>query len=257
MSDYAFTTEYKTVNSKSILAEPSYQRPVDFARVKKIVANFNPNLVNPIKVSSRDGKYFVFDGQHTLRALVLRNNNKDLLVPCKVYYGMSMEDEARLFSEQNGISRAVSSAQKLQSLYVAGDVDVVGMKETVEALGIRCNFKDRSSSGRAIVCHKKAFDIYMKYGESRLTELLKISLEAWGGDADGLRGEIISGMNLFITTYENECDRKVLANRLQKVSPTVIIRDGKAMVSGKDKRYARIILREYNKGTRKKLDDKF
>lgn len=255
MNEFRF--EYRTINSKSILSEPSYQRAVDFARVKKIVANFNPNLVNPVKVSARDGKYYVFDGQHTLRALVARNNGRDLMVNCKVYYDMKLEDEARLFAEQNGISRAVGSVQKLQSLYAAGDVDVTEFKETVEALGIRCNFKDRSGTKRSIVCHKKAFDIYMKYGKSHLTELLKLVLEVWGGDADSFRGEIINGVNLFITTYKGEYDRKTLVNRLQKISPAVIVRDGKAMVSGGDKRYARIVLRECNKGVRKKLEDKF
>ena len=107
-----FKTEYSQINSKSIISEPSYQRMVDFSRVKKIVSNFNPNLVNPIKVSFRDGKYYVFDGQHTLKALVAKNNNRDLMVECKVYYGMTLEDEAKLFAEQNGISRTVESAQK-------------------------------------------------------------------------------------------------------------------------------------------------
>lgn len=60
-----FKTEYSQINSKSIISEPSYQRMVDFSRVKKIVSNFNPNLVNPIKVSFRDGKDHMFCTQFT------------------------------------------------------------------------------------------------------------------------------------------------------------------------------------------------
>lgn len=61
--------EYKQVNSAFIVIDEDYQRELDQNRVKRIVANFNPDLVNPIKVSYRNGKYYVFDGQHTLAAL--------------------------------------------------------------------------------------------------------------------------------------------------------------------------------------------
>lgn len=252
-----FRTEYSKINSKSIISEPSYQRMVDFSRVKKIVSNFNPNLVNPIKVSLRDGKYYVFDGQHTLKALVAKNNNKDLMVDCKVYYGMTLEDEARLFAEQNGISRSVESNQKLLSLYIAKDIDVVDFKETIESTGIKCNFKREGAAPWKIACYKSLFDIYLKYGKSHLIELLKIVLEIWGGETDSLRKEILLGMNIFITTYKGEYSRKTLVTKLQKVSPITIFRDGKAFVSGGNKRFARIILNSYNRNmSANRLEDK-
>ena len=47
----------------------SYQRPVRMEKVSKIVAEFDPLLVNTLKVSLRNGHYYVFDGSHTLEAL--------------------------------------------------------------------------------------------------------------------------------------------------------------------------------------------
>ena len=108
--------EYKQVNSAFIVIDEDYQRELDQNRVKRIVANFNPDLVNPIKVSYRNGKYYVFDGQHTLAALKMRNGGKDLMVECKIYRGLSEADEAILFSEQNGISRQVATNAKLKSV---------------------------------------------------------------------------------------------------------------------------------------------
>ena len=78
-----FNYEYKTVNTKDIFVD-TYQRKLDRNKVRKIVANFNNNIMNPIKVSYRDGKYFVFDGQHTEQALILMNDGKDTDVYCKV-----------------------------------------------------------------------------------------------------------------------------------------------------------------------------
>ena len=253
-----FKTEYSQINSKSIISEPSYQRMVDFSRVKKIVSNFNPNLVNPIKVSFRDGKYYVFDGQHTLKALVAKNNNRDLMVECKVYYGMTLEDEAKLFAEQNGISRTVESAQKLLSLYIAKDIDVVDFKETVESTGIKCNFRKMGTGENwRIVCYKSLFDIYLKYGKQHLIDLLKLATEIWGGESSSLRKEILIGLNIFITTYKGEYNRKSLVTKLQKVSPITIYRDGKAVLTGGNKRFARIILNVYNRNaSTNRLEDK-
>lgn len=252
-----FRFEYKKVNSKSILSEPSYQREVDLIRVKKIVSNFNSNLVNPIKVSYRNGKYYVFDGQHTLKALVLRNGNRDLMVDCKVYYGMTYEDEARMFAEQNGISRPIKSDQRLKSLYEAKDVDVVDFKETVESIGIRCSFTAVSGDKRwGTNCYSLLFSIYSSRGKKYMTELLKIIAETWEGDPDSFKQEIIKGIDIFVHTYKDEYDRQTLIKRLSLVSPTVIRREGRAFQEGGYKRFARVILNIYNKRTKNKLKDR-
>ena len=55
----------RVLNTRFILKD-AYQRPLDEALVRKIVAHWNPDLMNLPKVSHRDGKYYVFDGQHTI-----------------------------------------------------------------------------------------------------------------------------------------------------------------------------------------------
>ena len=47
--------EFKWINTKLILSDQGYQRPVDPVRVALIVKNFDRNLVNPPKLSFRDG----------------------------------------------------------------------------------------------------------------------------------------------------------------------------------------------------------
>ena len=63
-----FQKEWRLVKPKEINIDPLYQRNLDEKRVAKMVKQYNPNLVNPPKVSFRDGKYWVFDGQHTIDA---------------------------------------------------------------------------------------------------------------------------------------------------------------------------------------------
>lgn len=253
-----FQYEHKLINSKNIISEPRYQRQVNFTRVKKIVSRFNPNLVNDIKVSFRDGKYYVFDGQHTLKSLVLHNGGKDLMVNCKVYYGMSLEDEATLFAEQNGISKKVESSDKLRALYTAGHVDVIDFVDCVKSLGIICDFDHNGQNYNTLICHNCAYSIYINEGEEHLKELLSIIVESWQRDEKSFRREILNGLSIFMKTYKGQYNKESLIKRLQCTTPAVICRDGKALLNGANKRFARQILYWYNKGTRSgRLDDKF
>ena len=61
------TYQEMMINSKMLeVPRGSYQRELNINRVRKIAAKFDPRLVNPPKVSYRNGHYYVFDGQHTI-----------------------------------------------------------------------------------------------------------------------------------------------------------------------------------------------
>ena len=56
-----------TINSSQlIIPRETYQRELNPERVRKIVKEFDERVANEPKVSCRNGKYYVFDGQHTL-----------------------------------------------------------------------------------------------------------------------------------------------------------------------------------------------
>ena len=56
-----------------------------------------------------NGKYYAFDGQHTIEARKRLNGNKDCDIVCKVFFGMTPEEEARLFAAQTGTSSKPSA----------------------------------------------------------------------------------------------------------------------------------------------------
>ena len=87
-------------SSKLIYPREIYQRGVERKRVEMIAADFNEYIANEPKVSFRDGKYYVVNGQHTIEGRILRNGGEDLPILCKVYTGLTMEQEALLFAER-------------------------------------------------------------------------------------------------------------------------------------------------------------
>ena len=255
-----FKAELKMVNSKQIVVDGNYQRKPNYNKIKEIVNNYNPNRMKPLDVSYRGGKYYVYDGQHRLAALRHLNDNKDLPVQCLVHYGMTESDEALLFAIQDeGVIR-VTLEDKYNSLYFSGDKDMIELKRICESCGLECNYKRNGSENKKINCYKEIFTIYKKYGEVQLRKVLNTIVEAWNGEADSIVAGIVGGMNLFILKYDGEYDEKKLIQRLKKVHPATIKRDGKLLAStfsGKTM-YAVMIMNIYNKNTSTgRLESKF
>ena len=71
----------------------TYQRELNSRRVREIAENFDERVANEPKVSARDGRFYVFDGQHTIAARKMLNGGRDLPILCKVYTGLTEQDE--------------------------------------------------------------------------------------------------------------------------------------------------------------------
>lgn len=252
-----FKYEYKKLNSKQIVVCEEYQRLLDYNRVKRIAKKFNPNKVREIWVSHRDGKYWCFDGQHTLSVLKEVNGNKDLMVACKVFYGMTKEDEALIFAGQcDDVVRPVSE-YIMRAKMVGKDQDILDFVKCVESCGLKCDFT-RGQAFKKLICYSTAFQIFKKYGELHLCSVLNTIIEIWGGEKESMRKEIIGAFDVFIRTYDGDYRHNDLVTRLRKVQPATLIGQGNAIGNGGYTRYAIAIFNIYNSKTRgNRLEYKF
>ena len=89
---------YQMVNSALLIPCIEYQRMLRMEKVSQIAENFSEYIANEPKVSYRDGRFYVFDGQNTVEARRTCNGGKDVTIRCKVFYGLTKEDEATLFA---------------------------------------------------------------------------------------------------------------------------------------------------------------
>lgn len=103
----------------------TYQRELILDEVLSISKNFNECIANEPKVSFRDGRYFIFDGQHTVAARVHRNGGNPLPILCKVYFGLTEKEEARLFAAQTGFSTDLGAGAKIRAMAGAGPARAV------------------------------------------------------------------------------------------------------------------------------------
>ena len=240
------TYTYGMLNSKQLKCDPAYQRELDSKKIYKILDKFNPLRVNVVKVSHRDDAYWIFDGQHTTAALVAHNGGKDLMVECKIYEGLSQQDEAELFARQKEFEKRPGVADIMKALYASGDTEMVELKKLVESAGFIFDFS-KSKANNRIVCCDKIYKIYRNAKQNDFVLFLRTLKTIWNGKADSLTKEIVGGLWEFCRTYWGTMDTDTLVKKLGKVEPSEIIAKGKALKDVKgDKRYAFPMVDIYN-----------
>lgn len=244
--------QMKIPASQLVIPRESYQRPFSHSRAKEIAENFDERIANEPKVSYRNGKYYVFDGQHTIEARVILSGDEDVLITCKVYYGMTEEEEALLFAQQTGISAPLSAGARIRAKIFGNDPVAVSFFKVNDALGIQLDY-DHARGKNRIGCIKTAFNSFKRIGEERYTEAMKILKTVWDGEPDSFRAENVLAITHFVDLYHEQYCPQRLMTQLHNADPLKIYREGRAMgvnLAGY-KKYLFQLLSIYNGDSRK------
>ena len=217
-------------------------------------------VANEAKISFRNGKYYVVDGQHTIEARILRNGGRALPILCKVYTGMTMQQEALLFAEQNGHSAPLSAGIKLRAKVAGDDAPSKEFLAATNRVGLAFNYDGLQLSDYRISCVGTALKLYNEMGEKIYCETLRLIVAAWDGKPDSFRASVLRGMMHFVELYHGEFSEERLVRALGSVHPMEIYRVGRdnpAKLPGW-KKYVFPIYMAYNgKGRKDALPMKF
>mgnify|MGYP000755317024 CR=1 FL=1 len=213
-------------SSKLIYPREIYQRGVERKRVELIARDFNEYIVNEPKVSFRNGRYYVMDGQHTIEGCILLNGGEDRPILCKVYTGLTMEQEALLFAEQNGFSAPLTAGIKLRAKVVGGDAISKAFLAATNRVGLDFNYDSLQLSDYRISCVGTALKLYNQMGEKIYCEALRLIVAAWEGKPDSFRASVLRGMMHFVELYHGEFNEERLLRALRSIHPVDIYRIG-------------------------------
>ncbi len=253
MNETTLTYQEMTLSSRELIVpSSSYQRPFRPEHAMAITNKFDEHLANEPKVSYRGGNYYVFDGQHTIAARKNLNGGNDVLVKCKVYYDLTEEDEALLFAQQFGESSALTAGIRMRALVFGKDPEALAFVRATEDAGIHLDFDQKRGRNR-MGCIYTAFREFQCVGAEVYTEALEIVREAWDGEPQSMRGEIVQSVIKFVSIYHDEYNRRRLVRRLSSYDPLTIYREGQAMGVNMPghKKYLFQVFRIYNGGSRK------
>lgn len=174
---------YQMVNSALLIPCIEYQRMLRMEKVSQIAENFSEYIANEPKVSYRDGRFYVFDGQNTVEARRTCNGGKDVTIRCKVFYGLTKEDEATLFAIQTGNATCLTAGERLRANLVAENPDALYFVGITSNAGVEFAY-DGIRAPWKIYCIGTAYELYKQYGCERYVEMLHIINEAWKGNVD-------------------------------------------------------------------------
>ena len=211
-------------SSKLIYPREIYQRGVERKRVELIARDFNEYIVNEPKVSFRNGRYYVMDGQHTIEGCILLNGGEDRPILCKVYTGLTMEQEALLFAEQNGHAAPLSAGIKLRAKVVGGDAPSKAFVAATNRVGLSLNYDSMQLSDYRIGCVGTALKLYDQLGEEIYCEALRHIVEAWEGKPDSFRAAVLRGVMYFVQLYHGQYSEerlvRALGGEIIEISPS-------------------------------------
>jgi hypothetical protein len=245
----------------------NYQRDTSELKIKKIVRNFNWNAFGVIFVNKRsNGDYFVVDGQHRIVSAV-RKKYKE--VPCMVYEGLALEQEAELFIYYQINRNPIKTYEKYKALLISGD------KATNEIQLALEKHKLIPSNGRADSSSRKKgyvnslgslYKIHNAKGYKWLDTVINIIVSIWRfndgtHDPDSLTSNMFLGMHMFLTKSYNKINERRFIDKFKKISANKILNmaDKNQAVYGKGKasNTARAILEVYNNRNSNKLEINF
>lgn len=225
-----------------------YQRPVNPMEVERLIREWDDRLLDPIVVSFRDGKFNVVDGQHRIIAL-RKMNGRDVMVACKIYSGLTYQQEADLCYKLDKAKKRLSLSQSTNALAEAGtDAEVSEVKRLVEVCGFVWALGKSHGKTGEIVSTRALMNAYRLLGGPTFSRMLSLVWGAWEGDPRSLTAAVLSGMALFVKTYDTELDDRAFIKRLSAVDPDEINRRGRADFSTNNAalRFARVLLEKYN-----------
>lgn len=246
--EYSNPGAIRTLSTSRLTSGLPYQRPVEQKDVDEIIREWNGRELSPVVVSFRDGKFNVLDGQHRIEAMRQMAGGKDVIVPCIIHTGMTYKEEADMYARLDTDKKRLTLRQHTKAVVEAGsDARIMEVKRLVEDGGFTWALEVQTSEPFEIAAIRALINAYQLLGSEAFSRMLALMAGAWQGTPNSLKASILSGMALFVKTYETELSDRAFIRRMSAVSPDEIIRQGRIDYNTA-LRFARIIRDKYNGG---------
>ena len=226
--------------------ESGYQRATNPMQVNNIVRNFDETKLGTLIVSARDGKYHIIDGAHRSKALRKLGYSH---APCVVLTGLTFEQEAEYFRNQNQDKRLITPMEFFKAGLVSGNEQCVEIYRIVRSNGF--NIGKDSKDFSKICAIKALFTITDKYGYEILDHTLCLVAATWGGVTKASQSESLLGVAEFINRYgmadfENRLNGK-FSIVFQDYTDVARTRASAKSATAR-KKFCRVLVDHYNKG---------
>lgn len=185
-----------------LLRVDTYQRPVQ-KKVREIAAKWDPAKAGTIKVSYRDGDFWVVDGQNRMEAAKLAGVR---LLHCQISTNRTKQEEAMDFVTQNDNVVLISSFDIFKGLVEAGDENALVVKRVCDSYGVRY-FKSKRATTPIFGGMSAIMDACDKHGEAGVKWILDtINRLGWHNDRKAYCNSIIRALSNVYGAHDNKTE---------------------------------------------------
>ncbi|MCL2342466.1 MAG: ParB N-terminal domain-containing protein [Firmicutes bacterium] len=178
------------------IAPSDYQRSTNPTQVANIVKRFDEAKLGTLTISERDGQLHIIDGAHRARALRTLGFTHAL---CVVLSGLTYEQEASYFRNQNQDRRPLTQADLFKAGLASGDEQCVKIHKIIEANGFEIGMSGRNFFKIAAI--NALYAIAEEYGYAALDDTLCLIATTWSGIERASQRECLLGVAEFIHQY--------------------------------------------------------
>lgn len=245
---------FEQIQIKNLIPQVGYQRVLSKAHVKKTAENFNPYQINPVKVSRREGKNYVVNGQHTIEVIALVSKSRETSVWCMVYDNLTYEEEAEIFATQQKYTRYLSSYDIFNAEIEAGNEEASIIKSVVESYNLTVSSNQIPGAICAIATLES---IYESYGYEILDATLGLCIATWQGEKNSLSSYVLKAVAILLVAFQGEIKETLFKEKLQFTPIIQISKSAKLLQESSNIKgygYALAMLNIYNSRLSNPLD---
>lgn len=203
------TARLRDVKLEQMRINPLAQRELVPSWVDRILAEFEPEKMQPPHVNERDGHFWVIDGQHSIEALKLWLGDwKGQVIQCWTYQGLTSEQESDMFLDLNN-KKPVAPLPKFKAAVHAGREVECEIDRVVRAQG--CVISAQKVPG-GIGAVGTVTRVFRRSSSAVLARTVMIIRDSYG-DA-GFESPVIDGVGLLCQRYNGELDDSVAVLKL-------------------------------------------
>lgn len=220
------------VRVSDLYLDISYQRKPNDVKVSSIARNFDPDAFGVIICSAReDDVIAIIDGGHrvaALRLLGLENKTVNALV----YFGLSIQDEARIFTLINDERTKPKTSDIFKAEVTAGIDDSVEINNILASLNLVASNAPGYGKVRGIATVKQ---LHKNAGSDLLKKSLMTVTDAFGNYSSSYNIDLLSAIALLYKKYP-AIDKNRMVDTLKKFGTVdLLIGQAKSMALGSNK----------------------
>jgi hypothetical protein len=203
-----------------------YQRPLNEPWISARKDRFNPALFQCITANAREREegelYAVVDGQH--RCVLAKEAGIVKPVPACVFYDLTPEQEAELFSLFQRERRSITPMQRFHADVFAGLEEALAIERICDAIGYTLSEAGDSEPGiiKAVVSLERIYRT--PGGPAFLSRVLNLLYLTWGKMPGSANEKTIRGVEIFLRKYP-ELDEDRFIAKLSLLTPSDVVRN--------------------------------